>query len=397
MAMVASLAGPSSAEEEPTTLTSPRVGAGWLHSCYLSTYGTPTCWGNNDDLQATEPSIAFKALSVGYHHNCGLKTDGSVRCWGNDIHGQTEPSPGPFTALTSGNDFSCGLRGDDTVVCWGLGADEYWDDPEIMPDGEFTAIDAGNGHVCGVRDDDTVTCWGRNDHGQATVPPDTLFTAVSAGNYHTCGLKTDQSIDCWGQNEDGKLNHPVTGTFSAVVASGRHSCALTTDDKVDCWGENNSGQSVDPPGDFTSISSSGLHNCGIKTDGTIYCWGNNGDGQSSPPNFAEPGGPHDRTIKLASAATATGVVKPVDGWSGCVNTVPVRVQRKKPIRNHRGDIVGYNWVNVAYDLTNKAGKFDAANQSKKGKYRAAAPKRIFTVDGVSHTCRAAISKTVTLD
>ena len=49
--------------------------AGESHTCGVMTDGAVTCWGNDDEGQATPPEGEFAGISAGYEHTCGVKTD----------------------------------------------------------------------------------------------------------------------------------------------------------------------------------------------------------------------------------------------------------------------------------------------------------------------------------
>ena len=110
LAVVSALLAPASAAQAQGsdqtvaafTTTYKDVSAGGKHSCGLSTDGTITCWGNDDDGQANAPSGSFKAVSVGEEHSCGLSTGGTITCWGYNDDGQTNEPSGSFKALSSG-------------------------------------------------------------------------------------------------------------------------------------------------------------------------------------------------------------------------------------------------------------------------------------------------------
>ena len=59
-------------------------------------------------------------MENGSFHMCGLREDGSPVCWGNNSDGQASPPDNEvLTELSGGSSHTCGLRPDRTVVCWG--------------------------------------------------------------------------------------------------------------------------------------------------------------------------------------------------------------------------------------------------------------------------------------
>ncbi len=64
---------------------------GPLTGCALDAAGAATCWGNDDDGQASPPTDAFGQISMGYYHACGVTTDGFVDCWGRSSAGECTP------------------------------------------------------------------------------------------------------------------------------------------------------------------------------------------------------------------------------------------------------------------------------------------------------------------
>jgi alpha-tubulin suppressor-like RCC1 family protein len=77
------------------------VGAGYTHTCALTTEGLAYCWGENTYAQlgtdtrtdsptpvAVSGGLVFAKLSSAYYHSCGITTDGIAYCWGMGVHGE---------------------------------------------------------------------------------------------------------------------------------------------------------------------------------------------------------------------------------------------------------------------------------------------------------------------
>ena len=273
------------------------IAAGTWYTCGVRTDGSVTCWGDNDDGQATPPEGTFTSVSAGNDYTCGVKIDGSLACWGNDRfadlttcygsngsrrcvaadwNGPATPPEGSFSAVTVGDKTACAVREGGAVACWG--SDEHGQ--ATPPEGTFTAVAVGFGHACGLKTDGTVACWGRNSFGQAT-PPKGVFTSISAGGLFTCGAKNDGSVACWGNNDDGRITPPA-GVFTSISTRASYTCGVRTDGSVDCWGYNPY-RDRSPHGIFTAVSVGTEHSCGVREGGTVACWGNNASGQATPP------------------------------------------------------------------------------------------------------------------
>ena len=172
------------AESGGSTLYGQRLeslSAGERHVCGV-TRGGVSCWGADDQGQATPPDNLgrTRAVASGDAHACALGVRGGVRCWGADDHGQASPPTGTFSAITAGGNLSCAIRREDgSATCWGELA--AWSEASI-PSGEpFTRIYTSSEHSCMIRADDGLpTCWGRDEYGQASPPSDWPLTPINA-------------------------------------------------------------------------------------------------------------------------------------------------------------------------------------------------------------------------
>jgi alpha-tubulin suppressor-like RCC1 family protein len=330
--------------------TATAIAVGGLHACALLADSTIRCWGHNGYGQlgfgsfTTNSSIpvavlginSATAISVGLLHSCALLADQSLRCWGNNDNGQLgngtlalNASPSAVLGITSalavtaGESHTCARLVDATARCWGsnssgqLGITSgalFANTPEVVFGATMVAaIAAGSNHSCAAFTNQTVSCWGNNAYGQlgdqtfqsrstaTAVPGLTGVTELSAWN-HTCARST-AGIRCWGRNVNAQLGTgsrkdtpnpmPTFRARLAVVTGDYSSCALRPDRTVWCWGTNHdfgqlgNGTNIDSPvpvqvvgiSSAVGVTAGVAHTCAVLADGTVKCWGWNLNGQ----------------------------------------------------------------------------------------------------------------------
>jgi alpha-tubulin suppressor-like RCC1 family protein len=86
--------------------------------------------------------LHFSAIGAGFYHTCGLTTDGDAYCWGDNLYGQL------------GIDFTAQNSPVPVLVRGGL---------------TFTTLNAGSGHNCGITLGRELYCWGNNGGGQLGI------------------------------------------------------------------------------------------------------------------------------------------------------------------------------------------------------------------------------------
>jgi len=86
------------------------------------------------------------------------------------------------------------------------------------------------------------------------------------------------------------------------------------------------------------------------------------------------------TLRLVRSLIARGVVSATDGFTACVASVPLKIQRR----------VAGKWETVRRSTTGPTGSYRKRIPDKPGKYRAMAPGII--VNGGAHVCFRAISR-----
>ncbi|MDQ1295004.1 MAG: hypothetical protein QG608_2889 [Actinomycetota bacterium] len=285
--------------------SSPTMGIGYSHACWIKLDATLWCWGyalfgrtgNGEQADPNTPVLVGSQedrwidVGAGHHHTCGVRDNGTLWCWGSDLNGEIGDGPGlgdgliqvgaetTWAAVSAGSTFTCGLRRDRSLWCWGSHAATAPGDGPSRRDsptqvtGQWTAVEAGPEHTCAIREGGTLWCWGSNFSGQlgdgtlttrrspVQVGRSTDWTAVSSGTEYTCGLrgsaKSAGTLWCWGSNTDGglgngtRIHRYVPGLVGdrrdwvQVAAGARHVCGRTADGTVWCWGDNRYGQVAD--------------------------------------------------------------------------------------------------------------------------------------------------------
>jgi alpha-tubulin suppressor-like RCC1 family protein len=325
------------------------VATGSLHSCARRSNGTVRCWGFDgngqlgngmpftDSSTAVPVSVVTTAVEItaGELHTCARLAAGTVSCWGGNEDGEASPTPGdqptPVTfpgvtnviQVSAGRHHTCALLSGGTVSCWGntsFGQAGVIQDANVGPTAipgltSVTRIEAGSNHTCARRTDGTVWCWGQGGDrrlgngatGNSGTPVQVIgvstATDVSAGDRHSCARLTSGALTCWGYNGSAQLGqgntsvatNPVAVTvFSGaaeVTAGGLHTCARTAAGATGCWGLNANGvpdgggslvvslSSVTIAGAFTDVGTGYDHTCGRLTGTTVKCWQLNDFGQ----------------------------------------------------------------------------------------------------------------------
>ena len=273
--------------------------AGHKHNCAATSYGKPTCWGQNtygqlgnDSLVSSPTAVVVTGLSdivslaAGLAFSCAANRSGVAFCWGQNTLGQLGNDStidtkvpvavsglGDAIALAAGAQHACALQRGGTVVCWGdnrsgqLGNDAYVPSSKpvaVVGLSDATAIAAGIYHTCAATSTGKAVCWGSNYSGllgDGTMNPSAVPVAVSGlngviavaadGGYFTCALRDAGDVYCWGGDGYGELGNGVLNVSSmvpvavvgltnaiAISASDEHTCVVTREDEIFCWGWN---------------------------------------------------------------------------------------------------------------------------------------------------------------
>jgi alpha-tubulin suppressor-like RCC1 family protein len=135
---------------QPAGVTFTAVTAGWYHACALTSAGAAYCWGFNAfgevgdgtgetrfaPTRVVQPEgVTFASIGAGFRHTCALSTEGRVYCWGFNDDGELgngsrtrRLTPTPvrvpagitFSALATHGTGGCALaRPSGQPACWG--------------------------------------------------------------------------------------------------------------------------------------------------------------------------------------------------------------------------------------------------------------------------------------
>jgi len=128
------------------------ISGGATHTCGVTTTGVAYCWGSDrygqvgdgggaDTMPITSPApvaggMRFSTVSAGEGlHTCGLTTTGTPYCWGDNFYGEVgdgstinRSAPAAvntaftFVAAAAGGSHSCGRTTSAGLYCWGFNA-----------------------------------------------------------------------------------------------------------------------------------------------------------------------------------------------------------------------------------------------------------------------------------
>jgi hypothetical protein len=261
------------------------VAAGALHSCGADAAGAVSCWGLDEEGQASPPDgLTAAALALGHATSCAADADGALRCWGRGADGEDSP-PATLADLTLGagavdlgGAHGCLADAAGAVACWGDDGDGQAAPPGDL--GPARAVIAGWRQSCALAAaDGALRCWGAPLAEAAPAGP---FAAVDLGRDFGVGLGADGALSCWGDAAVCDLLDELNPGPWAEIAAGRDfACAADADGQVACAGA----RALAPPdGPVTGLRAapSGLHACGLGPDAAAVCFGEGDAGQLDP-------------------------------------------------------------------------------------------------------------------
>ena len=266
---------------EPVSGLVVAVATGGMHSCAITEESAVTCWGADDQGQASPPALDAVSLTAGFAHTCALDAEGQAHCWGANDSGQSSPPTEVFSEIHAGGRHTCGLTDAGIIACWGSNSAGQTEDPG----GPWLAISAGWAHTCGIDTENFVSCWGNGM--DALEHPGVQASQITSGQGFACMLPAAEESGpvCWGLDTAGETSPPAI-PFVEISAGMAHACGTEAGGDVRCWGDSAAGQLEVPDvkGHGLSSSSSAMHSCVVEGDdaGLPVCWGLDTSGQSSP-------------------------------------------------------------------------------------------------------------------
>lgn len=322
--------------------------------------------------------LVFTSLATGSTHACGLIAGGAAYCWGDNQQGELgdgtlagSPTPVAVTGghqwelITAGDRVTCGVDVNGDGYCWGLTSIGAGGGPQATPlliggGLKWSTLSLHDWHACGLTTSGAAYCWGWDNVGEgggdsaSYAAAGCLVTSLSLYPHYcgapvavvggltfsslhslaaaTCAVTPSGAAYCWGANDLGSLGAgvttgpascsyfddltfgydtipcspvpvPVVGgyAFADAPSGAETACGLTTGGVPLCWGDTTAlggssgatlstcyGHTICSPAPvvvgggayaFTALSASGVHACGLTATGAAYCWGWNFYGQ----------------------------------------------------------------------------------------------------------------------
>lgn len=238
-------------------LTFAQVSADGNHSCGVTTSGAGYCWGQNtmgelgvgtstgpDQCQnggsyacstvpvAVAGGLTFRSISSASVHSCGVTTNGTPYCWGDNLHDL-------LGSGTNANGSDPQPTGPEQCVDT-LGISDWG--PSVLPCSTIPVPVAGGLNLaalttggqdwfaCGITTTGLASCWG-GGRGLSYLPATTAplpvagglhFATLSAGLWSTCGVTPAGVAYCWGSGGRGELGTGnSTGSDVPVKVAGQ--------------------------------------------------------------------------------------------------------------------------------------------------------------------------------
>jgi hypothetical protein len=222
---------------------------GSWHGCGITSSGSVTCWGRNDEGQATPPEGAYPEVAVGWHDTCALDAEGMPTCWGGDWPDAAPPTGTSLRTLSCGYNYCGALGADGRPYAWDAYTPEYTE----HPDGPFALLSTGY-DTCGVRVEGGVECWITWTGEALTLPAAVAGStpiAISVSDFNAVVLSDGSTLTFFTGDDQLYDDEPAAPVVS-VSCSYNGCCGLTDQGLATCWGPEHVHDYFDIPGSYVA-------------------------------------------------------------------------------------------------------------------------------------------------